>query len=277
LDSCALPVFLSLCINKESESGTKTKYLTEMDTAFVSEQLKKIWLTIPSSHDNNLSAGLGAMGISLASMGITLVNSWLIGPYWKVCDLRRLVNRDPEKLVPVMSMVSRKELRFGNRDYDVWTPNKALRTRFRSEIENKLPKIINKDDPYSKLHENLDVYVPRRRTEQYQEIKGFYVHKTLEAHHIVEDSILQKIMKNKSPGKKLSTKDSNLIRSRAPTVLVAAELHQQHFTDKMKDFRNKEDFFQAELISQYDTLYSFPNMGDLKDIATKIINSLELK
>lgn len=180
------------------------------------------------------------------SIGASRTNFWLIGPYASLCQLRDHLGANPTE---IDTWVKNYNLRFGRRKYDIFSKERASRHSFRATISGKEPE---KED--------------RRKIEQYQAVKQFYVHKTLEAHHIVEDSII----------KKLGQQTGDLKRENAPTVLVSAELHQQYFTRQMKEFRKQEKFTKQELVATYTNLYRYPEMADLHEISQLIIQSLKV-
>jgi hypothetical protein len=111
-----------------------------------------------------------------------------------------------------------------------------------------------------------------RESDLYDKYRDFYAQKTLEAHHIVEKSILGTLGHNK-PG-------TGLENHKAPCVLVVAELHQQMFTREVSKFRTSfhngmSEYQQALLLTSiYKDLYASPQMADLLWIANIIIGQV---
>src|SRR5262249_24055528 len=113
---------------------------------------------------------------------------------------------------------------------------------------------------------------PPRRSDQFDVFADFYSKKTLEAHHIVEKSILEALGRNRG----------DLHNDIAPCVLVVAEPHQQMFTPSVG--RLRESFprqmppsVQADgLESIYRELYASNQMADLLKIASIIIGQVRL-
>lgn len=193
-------------------------------------------------------------------------NRWIIGPYRELCRLAQELRYNAQ----VRSVFFDCQARLGRRATDVPPLGARSVTGFRSLIKEKSPKssdetLKEKFSPLRTRAEGLS-FEPRF-TDQFDEVANFYKDKTLEAHHIVEKSIL----------KTLGVNGGELADEQAPCVLIVAELHQRLFTTEVTASRGlfskgmKGDDVYRELKKIYDALYRDSVMEDLRDIA-EIIN-----
>ena len=143
-------------------------------------------------------------------------HGWILGPYSDLKELTDHLRADAE-LRGRFSAVG--GVRVGRRQSDlIPDPQRGPRS-FREAIAGKSPKPVTPPLAASiaKRHDGSN---SQRFNEQFDEVQAFYAGKTLEAHHLVEKSILGRLRVN----------FGDLADAVAPCILVAAELHQQFFS-----------------------------------------------
>jgi hypothetical protein len=222
---------------------------------------------------------------------------WVIGPYKALTDLAVSLKSDEALRDDFTDIGAAYGRRHGDvpRDQNPTAPirfAKAMKRAMRAWLTGQSPKGWH--DPYSR--DMKAKKLPRsgddpeavwkgltgrnesqesRRTDRFDACREFYKSKTLEAHHIVEKSILGILGLN----------HGDLDDKAAPCVLVAAELHQQFFTPEVRDYRarftappsdpakRKEHYVAAadELERIYNNLYKPRAFEPLQDIANEII------
>jgi hypothetical protein len=196
---------------------------------------------------------------------------WLIGPY-RVLTQLALDLRTDEDMQEAFD-----ECCFGRRFGDLPPQGEGRPKRgFRKTMDRTKPSPVDPAEIAKRRGRNPD-QTPRRG-DQYKIFRDFYSRKTLEAHHIVEKSMLGAIGRN----------NGDLDDAEAPCVLVVAELHQQLYTSAVAPYRAafaahkngtqpmKPDEQAALLMSIYKELYVPPHMKDLKAIADIIIRQVRL-
>jgi hypothetical protein len=188
---------------------------------------------------------------------------WVIGPYE---DLTRLAR---DLRVDATAQASFGQACFGRRYTDLPPTGPQPSGGFRKAIESTVPHPIK---PALINARQVDPNPTPRRSDLYDAFADFYSKKTLEAHHIVEKSILGRLGRNKG----------DLCDERAPCVLVVAELHQQLYTPDVSKFRASfsggmsSQEHAALLTTIYTDLYASPQMADLLAIANIIIGQVRL-
>jgi hypothetical protein len=210
---------------------------------------------------------------------------WVVGPYSNLTLLAQHLRREAKELAPRKNEQASKVHNqdwslacFGRRDTDRPPTGSHPDGGFRKDLEKKRKAGLVPDHPTNpKLVEirQIDPNTNVRRTDRkvYEKFEEFYSKKTLEAHHIVEKSILGTLKLNKG----------QLEDPLAPCVLVVSELHQQMYT---REVRKKRDLFHFGMSSDKQTetlteiyegtkvekgLYDTHHMGDLLEIAKIII------
>ena len=192
-------------------------------------------------------------------------NHWVIGPYDSLTHLTQDLRSD----TPLRRKFARCGARIGRREGDVPPVGEKTVTSFRSAIEGKDPKVSNielaRQFAGQRHGAGANPFVPRF-TDQFDEVAEFYADKTLEAHHIVEKSILGTLKVN----------IGELANERAPCVLIVAELHQRLFTREVASARSlfaptmTGELAWERLKGIYDVLYLEPIMSELRAIAAII-------
>jgi hypothetical protein len=212
---------------------------------------------------------------------------WVVGPY---LELKRLAT--DMRAVEEVQQQDFSLACFGRRNTDLPPTGSQPDGGFRKIVEQALTKRWEEMENNRKAGLPVDVWINtwihkrkinpntnerRSDLEEYAKFKEFYSKKTLEAHHIVEKSILGKLELN----------DGELANAVAPCVLVVAELHQQMYT---REVSKKRDLFYPGMSSEKQTktlteiyegtkvekgLYDTYHMGDLLEIAKIIIKEAE--
>jgi|GEM_PF-4502584 hypothetical protein len=227
-----------------------------------------IWNTIKSrvctaAFDPRYEAYLTKSPVGFVVNGRPENRHWVIGPYEGLKKLAR------DLRVDAMAQASFSRACFGRRHTDLPPIGPQPSGGFRKTMENAVPHSIN---PVLINLRQVDPNLTPRRSDLYDAFADFYSKKTLEAHHIVEKSILGDLGYNKG----------DLRNDIAPCVLVVPELHQQIYTPEVSKFR--ADFSsgmssqaQAALLTTiYTDLYAPTQMTDLSAIANIIIGQVEL-
>jgi hypothetical protein len=187
---------------------------------------------------------------------------WVIGPYEGLKALAGALRVDPSLRKSFGSAC------FGRRHTDLPPPGPQPSGGFRNAMASATPKPV--DAAEIAKRQGVGTNQTPRRSDQFDVFADFYSKKTLEAHHIVEKSILGALGRNRG----------DLRNDVAPCVLVVAEPHQQLFTPNVGRFRTSfttgmtaDD--QADLLeSIYRDLYA--SMADLLEIARIIIGQVRL-
>ena len=189
---------------------------------------------------------------------------WVIGPYQRLTALAR------ELRVDASLRTAFRGACFGRRHTDLPPTGPQPSGGFRKAIASATPNPA--DAALIAMRQGVGTNQPPRRSDQFDVFADFYSKKTLEAHHIVEKSILEALGRNRG----------DLNNDIAPCVLVVAEPHQQMFTPNVG--RLRESFSthmppadQADrLESIYRELYASNQMADLLKIARIIIGQIRL-
>jgi hypothetical protein len=190
--------------------------------------------------------------------------SWVIGPYERLKNLARTLRADAKARAAFGNAC------FGLRDTDLPPTGSQPAGGFRKPMETATPNPFN--PALIAMRQGANPSQVPRRSDQFDVFADFYAKKTLEAHHIVEKSILGEIKRNKG----------DLQDNIAPCVLVVAELHQQIYTPEVSRFRTSfksgmSNSAQADLLdSIYKDLYASAQMSDLLQIAKIITGQLRL-
>jgi hypothetical protein len=217
----------------------------------------------PTAPDHRYKAYLTISPVEFVDNGNRICRHWVIGPYVGLKKLAQDLRADPT------AQASFSEACFGRRLTDQPPAGPQPSGGFRKAMATALPNPVNlgaiamRSDPSDRTP---------RRSDQYDVFRNFYAQKTLEAHHIVEKSILGDLGRNKG----------DLSNDIAPCVLVMAELHQQIYTAEVSKFRG---FFHSGMTSEqqaatlttiYTDLYAPGQMADLLKIARIIIDQVKL-
>jgi hypothetical protein len=188
---------------------------------------------------------------------------WVIGPYESLKKLARQLRVD------ATARASFGRACFGRRHTDLPPTGPQPSGGFRTAMEGAVPNPIS---PGLLSMRRVDYNPMPRRSDLYDVFADFYTKKTLEAHHIVEKSILGDLGRNKG----------DLRNDIAPCVLVVAELHQQIYTPEISKFRaafspGMSSQAQATLLNTiYADLYASAQMADLLAIAKIIVSQVKL-
>jgi hypothetical protein len=188
---------------------------------------------------------------------------WVIGPYDGLTALAR------DLRVDATARASFHNACFGRRHTDLPPTGAQPSGGFRKPMETATPHAVNPALIGQRL---VDPNPTPRRSDLYDVFADFYSKKTLEAHHIVEKSILGDLGRNKG----------DLKNDIAPCVLVMAELHQQIYTPEVAQFRasftpGMSSVAQATLLTTiYTNLYASPQMAPLLEIAKIIIGQVKI-
>lgn len=189
---------------------------------------------------------------------------WVIGPYEKLKELARAFRVD------ATARASFDDGCFGRRHTDLPPTGEQPAGGFRKKMVVAVPRPVN--PALIAMRQGANPPQMPRRSDQFNVFADFYAKKTLEAHHIIEKSILGDLKRNKG----------DLRDDVAPCVLVAAELHQQIYTPEVSRFRasftpGMSSMAQADLLTKiYKDLYASPQMADLLAIANVIIDQVRL-
>lgn len=189
---------------------------------------------------------------------------WVIGPYEELTYLARELRKDATALTAFSNAC------FGRRHDDLPPTGPQPKGGFREPMKTAKPNPA--DLSLIARRQGADPAQTQRRSDRFDVFGDFYAMKTLEAHHIIEKSILAEIGRNKG----------DLKNNVAPCVLVAAELHQQIYTPVVSRFRasfssGMSNGAQADLLdSIYKDLYASVQMADLLQIAKVITGQVRL-
>jgi hypothetical protein len=200
---------------------------------------------------------------------------WVIGPYQGLKKLARDLRVDPSARARFGAAC------YGRRQTDLPPTGAPPSGGFRRAMETAIPHAVNQ----ALIAQRADPADPApRRSDLYDVFAAFYAAKTLEAHHIVEKSILAALKRNRG----------DLGDEIAPCVLVTAELHQQIYTPEVSQFRasfmpGMSSAEQGRLLRRIyggredaaapavpPGLYAPPQMADLWGIARIIIDQVAL-
>lgn len=215
-----------------------------------------IWQGIANNCDP-VPPVFGFPGLYLTAPDVTpQAGRWLIGPYNALARLAPQLRTDEQK----RDFLADLHVRFGERATDM-PPSGSRRPRIG---EKGLPVL---SDHLAERRTNVTAGAPAaRETDMYENAAKFWATQTLQAHHIVEKSILTALTVN----------SGDLADSVAPCVLLVAEFHQRLFTSEMAGARGQ---FQPtmtgaqaylELKKIYDSLYARPVLAELRVIADLI-------
>lgn len=226
-----------------------------------------IWNMIESlctaAPDRRYRAYLTKKPVAFVVSGKPENRHWVIGPYDDLTKLAR------DLRVDATARASFGQACFGRRYSDLPPTGPQPSGGFRKAMESTLPHPIN---PALANMRQVDPNLTPRRSDLYDAFADFYSKKTLEAHHIVEKSILGSLGRNKG----------DLRDAGAPCVLVVAELHQQIYTPEVSAFRasfsrGMSSHEQAVVLTRiYADLYASTQMADLLAIANIIIGQVRL-
>jgi len=231
-------------------------------------EARMIWSTIKglvctAAPDARYEAYLTKNTVAFVVNGKPENRHWVIGPYEGLKKLAR------DLRVDASARASFSQACFGRRHTDLPPTGPQPSGGFRRAMESAVPHPIN---PALINKRQLDPNPAPRRSDLYDVFADFYSSKTLEAHHIVEKSILGDLGRNKG----------DLRNDIAPCVLVVAELHQQIYTPEVSKFRasfspGMSSHAQAALLTTiYTDLYASTQMADLLAIANIIIGQVRL-
>lgn len=190
---------------------------------------------------------------------------WVIGSYKTLRELAPALRTD----AALWGKYGAFDARLGRRDSDRSPLGVRTHKSFRSAIEGVPANKMGHAEKTGIAH-RADGNATRRITEQWDAAADYFDDATLEAHHIVEKSILGVIGKN----------NGDLDNAQAPCVLIAAELHRRLYTSEVAGSRDKfspsmgAGKARTQLTTIYNDLYSDPKMGDLKAIADIIIKAI---
>jgi hypothetical protein len=189
---------------------------------------------------------------------------WVIGPYEGLKELARALRVD------ATARAAFEDACFGRRATDLPPTGGQPAGGFRKSMAGATPNAVN--PTLIAMRQGINPPHAPRRSDLFDVFADFYSKKTLEAHHIVEKSILGDLKRNKG----------DLRDDVAPCVLVVAELHQQIYTPEVSRFRawftaGMSSDSQAKLLTTiYNDLYASPQMASLLDIAKVIIGQVRL-
>jgi hypothetical protein len=189
---------------------------------------------------------------------------WVIGPYEGLKKLARELRVDSEARAAFAKAC------FGLRHTDLPPTGAQPSGGFRKAMRGEIPNLV--DPSLIPKRGGANPAQTPRRSDLFDVFFDFYSRKTLEAHHIVEKSILGELKRNKG----------DLQNDIAPCVLVVAELHQQIYTPEVSRFRasfkkGMSNDEQANLLTTiYENLYESTQMRDLLEIAKLIIGQVRL-
>jgi hypothetical protein len=227
-----------------------------------------IWNEIKSkicapAPDSRYQAWLTKKPVAFIVNGQPVMRHWVIGPY----DGLRVLARDLR--TDATTRAAFHNACYGRRETDVAPTGPQPAGGFRKPMATAIPHPVN---PALIAQRVVDPNPTPRRSDLYDVFAEFYSKKTLEAHHIVEKSILGDLGRNKG----------DLRNDIAPCVLAMAELHQQVYTPAVAGFRasftpGMSSAAQATLLTTiYTSLYASTQMADLLEIAKIIIAQVRL-
>lgn len=191
---------------------------------------------------------------------------WVIGRY---CDLEEIAHvlRTDEELRQAFSELS---ARFGERETDLPPTGKRV-TRIGPLGDPRFTVAeLKRRHARKRLQPGASQPFAARITDLHPEHQRYWKSRTLEAHHIVEKSMLGA----------LGVNTGELQDNVAPCVLAVAEMHQRRYTAKMASERgNFSSRMTASTASNlltkiYDDLYGAPTMIQLNEIAKIIIEEV---
>jgi hypothetical protein len=224
-----------------------------------------IWNAIKSQvcsltpHDASYEAYLTKKTLTIVVDGKPVTRHWVIGPCTGLQTLATDLRTKPA------ARSSFERACYGRRHTDVPPGSEQPSGGFREPMKTAVPHAVN--PALIAQRQGLQPDQTPRRSDLFDVFRDFYAKKTLEAHHVVEKSILGKFGRNKG----------DLRNDVAPCVLVTAELHQQLCTPEVARFRTAfkpgmSSVEQADLLTKiYTDLYAAPEMAALLDIAKIII------
>lgn len=154
---------------------------------------------------------------------------WLIGPY---NALNRLATRLREEQA-LREEIADLKVRFGSRDSDVPPRQVALKSMPNTPV--RPAKDHRPERSQSQAGES-----PNRETDRNAGAERYWSRMRLQAHHIVEDNIVEK----------LEADEGDLQRNNAPCVLLSAELHQRLFSASMTRLGQRGIFRDASTPAQ---------------------------
>lgn len=210
--------------------------------------------------------------------GEPVTRHWVVGPYHRLTKLAQELRVDKAVQHALRGAC------FGRRYTDLPPAGSRPSGGYRGPIEDERKRVekarkegraaVNRlltpvDEAVFKQRVDNPNTTPRI-SDEYKVVHQYYAKATLEAHHIVEKSILAELKCNEGD---LKDKD-------APCVLAFAELHKRLFTPEVGHERNR---FTGMSSSQgarllrpiYRALYSSPQMADLLKIAEIIIDHVQ--
>lgn len=191
---------------------------------------------------------------------------WVVGTYDALRGLAPKLRDDSTLWQPFAN----HHARVGRRHDDAHPTKPRVHTRFRALLATtpaipdsaaEMAERARRTGPNSGERRITDVHVPAAL---------YFADGTLEAHHIVEKSILGELGLN----------NGDLDNAEAPCVLVSPELHRRFFTPVVSPARSKFSKGMApalrttELDAVYNALYSHAAFGDLKKIVGIIRDAL---
>lgn len=207
---------------------------------------------------------------------ITKNNKWIIGPYTQLrLFASKLRYRDDLNRDDLIEKLVKLDVIFGERKTDAAPVGavqkggfiQAIRGKEEEQSAAELEKLYG-----NKPNRKGKPFIPRL-TDQFQKAKDWYQNRTLESHHIVEKSLLEKINANKG----------DLADAVAPCVLVVAEMHRRLYTAEIARQRGSitntmsRSEVKSKLFPMYRQLYARPVFSDLREIAELIIKSTVLQ
>lgn len=150
-------------------------------------------------------------------------NGWILGPYSGLKQLAEDLRADAELRGRFSAAGG---VRVGRRRSDLVPGPQRGPGSFRAAISGQSPKPVT-PQLATEIGKRPGGSNTQRFTEQFDEVQAFYAGRTLEAHHIVEKSILGRLRVNYG----------DLADVVAPCILVVAELHQQFFSAELAGAR----------------------------------------
>jgi hypothetical protein len=178
---------------------------------------------------------------------------WLIGPYEVLARLAPVLRMS----APMRAYLAGLGVRFGQRGNDN-PPFGDQQPRIGPRGE-----LLRSDHRPERKAGSAAGAPASRATDDHVAVARYWNTQTLQAHHIVEKSILGALGVNRG----------DLADEVAPTVLVSAELHQRLFTAEMAGVRRQYtremdgETAYAKLTRHYDHLYARPVFRELRTVA----------
>jgi hypothetical protein len=197
-------------------------------------------------------------------------SGWIIGPYNVLCD----VAHDIAPGAADWKKYENEGGKVGRRKTDTPPFVVGHLPGFRKKIVGMAPAFVaqsvldQREDPLARSG-------PFRGRDQYGPMDAYYKVKGLEAHHIVEKSIIGKL------GLNGSNPTNDLADIRAPCVLVMAELHRRKFTPGVGSARDAYSaglggtLASSMLKTLFGQLYNDGEFSELKAIAGVIIDEVK--